>query len=106
VSWEAALDELNTRVESLAEMRPAETETLAFIEGAPLDLLRKLISGYVPIEETDQVLRFLEGSAEAIFRLLRSAATRQQADAGLQFTVAQMVVLGVALGRRESRNGK
>jgi hypothetical protein len=96
-----ALDELQERANAVAGMEPSEEEHISVVVGQPSDLIRKMMLGYFPPEDTEMVLAFLDDASLNIQRLIAAAGTSSAArDAGLRFTVIQFLIVGVALGRQ------
>lgn len=97
-----ALDELNERVSAVAALDRDSGETVTTIVGEPDELIRKVLSGYVSTDDTSHVMEFLHGGGRELTRMIRATENPAAAHAGVRFTVAQMIVLGIALGRGDS----
>jgi hypothetical protein len=100
--FQRALEELNERVTAVASLERDSGETIATVTGEPDDLIRQVISGYVPTEDTGHVLEFLHNAGREVTRMIRNTDHPAAAHAGVRFTVAQMIVLGVALGKGDT----
>jgi hypothetical protein len=100
VSFAGALEELNERMIAVAALDRDTEERIAQVTGTPDELIRRVLNGYVPVEDTDHVMEFLSNAAHNLTVLVARADHPVALDAGLRFTVAQFLVVGVALGRQ------
>jgi hypothetical protein len=101
-TFQVALAELDERVKATVGMEPGAADKIANVRGNPDELVRKVLSGYVPVEDTDEVLEFLQGASKSIQQLVFNANSPLATDAGLRFTVAQMFVIGAAIERQST----
>lgn len=67
----------------------------------PVALQRAVLSGFVPTEDVEHVLRFVEECGDAMLTLIGRAGSADAMRAGLRSTVAQVLAIGVALERTE-----
>lgn len=95
----AAVDEVMARTEAIASFEPGAD--LATVKAKPDDLVRRMLNGYVELDDTDEAVAFLAEMADATMRAAWQAAGPQSAKAGVAMAGAQMLALGVALGRGE-----
>lgn len=96
----AACDALNERTNAVAgEQALGDERGYSAVSGDPREFCRAFLSGYVPMEEMDDALELLAqaaGTMRESWNLTPSAASR---DASALTTMAQMVLLGVVIGR-------
>lgn len=97
--FEEALEELSRRTQALGVQGD---DDVTVIYGQPEVLARRVVSGYVPLEDADQAMRFAQEVSEAILRMIGGAPNTAVALAGLKLTVAQVLVVGVILERQEA----
>lgn len=96
-----ALGEVGARIDAATGSDP-ESEEVVVVDAKPSDLIRRVLSGYVAIDETDEVLEFLTQMSEGTARTLWKAAGPEAAKASLRFTGAQLLALGVAIERKRA----
>ena len=91
------------RVNACAALERGAADKIATVHGDPDTLLRRLLSGYVPVEDTEGVLEFLGHVSKGMQQVVHNANSPSLGVAGLNFTAGQVLVLGVLLGRAEGR---
>jgi hypothetical protein len=96
-----ALDELKERLSALG----VEGEGVTFVLAEPESLQRAVLSGYVPTEDADQAIQFVEECGDALLTMMGRAPSAAAMRAGLRMTVAQVLALGVTLERQEEGDG-
>jgi hypothetical protein len=96
--FQEAIDELSERTAAITAA--AETNGVVEVVGNPDRMIRSMLSGYVPVDETDEIMGFLQGASQAIQGLVMVADSPRAAEAGVMFTVAQMLVVGTAVERQ------
>jgi hypothetical protein len=101
VAFEEALNELQERLSAIGVDDPGVTMTLA----EPDALQRRLLSGYVPPEETEQAMQFLAECGDALLGMVGQAGSHRAMIAGLRTAVAQVLILGVVLERKTEEDG-
>lgn len=97
--FDRAQREIGARMDALGVTGDEVTVVVA----VPDELTRAIMSGYVPTEDVDQALAFVEEGADAMLRLVGEAASARAIRAGLRATLAQIIAIGVALERQGER---
>jgi len=100
--FDAALAEVGARTEALGIERDPTGSAQGWIVGSPDQLARRVVSGYVPLEDADAAMRFLSECAEAMLDMVARANSGVVAVAAMKMTLAQVLMLGVALERQEA----
>jgi hypothetical protein len=96
MALEEALRELQARLSAIG----VEGKGVTIVEADPEELQRAILSGYVPTDDADQAIRFCRECGDALLSMVGEAGSSAAMRAGLRGTVAQILALGVILGRR------
>lgn len=91
-----ALDELRDRLSAIGVEGAGITTTYA----NPEEIQRALLSGYVPTEDADQAIVFTRECGDALLAMVGQAGSSRAIKAGLGTTVAQILALGIMIGRK------
>lgn len=67
----------------------------------PDEMIRGILSGFVPVEETEAVHALVDNCGDAMMRQIGQAGSARAMRAAMRTTVAQILALGVALERTE-----
>ena len=72
------------------------------VEGEPEELMRQVLSGYVPLPDTDTALEYLEAGTISLCVVVNHASTEKELRVGVGLLAAQFLAVGVACARREA----
>lgn len=96
--FDRALDDVGARMSALGIESEGKFTTIV---ADPATVQRQILSGFVPTEDVEQALVFVEECGDALLGLVGEAGSVAAMRAGLRSTVAQVLALGVALERTE-----
>lgn len=101
-NFTAALKAIGERTEAL-NLVGDEEDAIASTFERPSDAARKIMSGFVPTDDTEAAVDFAAECAAAMLKALRQTPSSTVAMATLMTTVAQLLAVGVALEREVTK---